>query len=125
MPNSRSEAIRSRLSTLSPATALGTGAALGIGGPKRIGVTLLATATITAAGVGRAHAFALSVMYVLVGTILVWVPVLLYVAFGARAAEWLGAAQGWIVAHKEPVTIYPSVVLGVVLVIDGLVRLVA
>ncbi|MET0921303.1 MAG: GAP family protein [Acidimicrobiia bacterium] len=119
----RTAAIRARLSTLRPLTALGTGAALGIGGPKRIGVTLVATASIAAAGVGEARAVALSLMYVLVATALVWIPVSLYVAFGARAAEWLTSAERWTSAHKEQLTIYPSVVLGVVLILDGVVRL--
>ena len=113
----RTAAIRARLSTLRPLTALG------IGGPKRIGVTLVATASIAAAGVGQARAVALSLMYVLVATALVWIPVSLYVAFGARAAEWLTSVERWTSAHKEQLTIYPSVVLGVVLILDGVVRL--
>ena len=34
------------------------------------------------------------------------------------------SAQHWIVRHKEPLTFYPSAVLGLVLVIDGVVQLV-
>jgi Sap, sulfolipid-1-addressing protein len=123
-PSPRTEAIRSRLAHLRPLTALGTGAALGIGGPKRIGVTILASAAIAAAGVHGADALALAMLYITVATILVWVPVLLFVVFGPRAADWLANQQRWIGRHKQPLTFYPSAALGAVLVVDGIVRLV-
>jgi Sap, sulfolipid-1-addressing protein len=123
-PNPRTVAIRSRLAKLRPLTALGTGAVLGIGGPKRISVTLVASAAIAAAGLGSAGALGLAVLYVAVATVLVWVPVLLYIALGSRATEWLANGQRWIGQHKEPLTFYPSAVLGIVLVVDGVVHLV-
>jgi Sap, sulfolipid-1-addressing protein len=124
-PNPRAAAFKTRLSTLRPTTALATGAALGAGGPKRIGITLIVTATISSAGLGGVVEVGLAALYVLVATILVWVPVLLYVVFGDRAAEWLTNAQAWISAHKEPLTFYPSAVLGVVLIVDGTIQLVS
>jgi threonine/homoserine/homoserine lactone efflux protein len=123
-PNTRTEAFRRRLATLRPPTALGTGFLLGIGGPKRIGLTLIVTATITASALGSAYETTLAIVYVLLATVLVWVPVLLYVAFGQRAADWLTRVQTWITAHSEPLTFYPSAVLGVVLVVDGIVQVV-
>jgi hypothetical protein len=122
-PNRRTRAVRERLSTLHPVTALGTGAALGIGGPKRLGITLVVTATITATGKGELQEFALATSYVLVATVLVWMPVLLYVVFGDRGATWLTDGQAWIAAHKDPLTFYPSAVLGVVLIADGVIQL--
>ncbi|HEX5588096.1 MAG TPA: GAP family protein [Acidimicrobiia bacterium] len=119
----RSQALHARLSSLGPGTALGTGLALGIGGPKRIAVTLVATATIAAAGLGPAQTTAVAVLYVAIATVLVWVPVLLYVVFGTRAGEWLTEGQRWASRHRETLTFYPSAVLGVVLVIDGIVQL--
>ena len=123
-PNPRTEAIRSRLANLRPLTALGTGAALGIGGPKRISVTIVVSAAITAAGLGRAGAFGLAVLYVALATILVWVPVLLFIVLGPRATEWFANGQHWIAQHKEPLTFYPSAVLGTILVVDGIVELI-
>jgi hypothetical protein len=122
-PNPRTAAIRSRLANLRPLTALGTGAALGIGGPKRIGVTIVVSAAIAAAGMERAKAISLAALYIAVATVLVWVPVLLYLAFGQRATEWLENAQRWIGRHKVSLTFYPSAVLGTVLVVDGIVHL--
>jgi hypothetical protein len=123
-PSPRAEAIRSRLANLRPLTALGTGAALGIGGPKRISVTLVVSAAIAAAGVGTAGALGLAAFYVVIATVLVWAPVLLYIVLGPRAAEWLTGIQGWMGQHKGPLTFYPSAVLGTVLVVDAVVELV-
>jgi hypothetical protein len=122
-PNPRTAAIRERLSSLRPPTALGTGAALGIGGPKRLGVTLVVTATITAAGAHEAEDVALATIYVVIGTVLVWLPVLLYIVFGDRGAAWLTDGQDWVAQHKDPLTFYPSAVLGVVLIADGIIQL--
>jgi hypothetical protein len=122
-PNPRTEAIRSRLANLRPLTALGTGAALGIGGPKRISVTLVATAAIAAEGLSSAGALGLALLYIAVATIFVWGPVLLFIVLGPRATEWLEDGQRWGRQHKEPLTFYPSAVLGTVLMIDGIVEL--
>ncbi len=122
-PSPRTAAVRKRLSSLSPLTALVAGTILGVGGPKRIGVTLVATGAITTAGLSDAHEAELTVLYVLVATVLVWIPVALYVVFGGRAADWLRDAQAWISVHKDPLTFYPSAVLGVVLVGIGAVQL--
>jgi Sap, sulfolipid-1-addressing protein len=122
-PNRGARAVRERLSTLRPLTALGTGAALGVGGPKRLGITLVVTATIAAAGEGALQEFGLAAIYVLVGTVLVWLPVALYIVFGKRGAAWLTDGQAWIAAHKDPLTFYPSAVLGVVLIVDGVIQL--
>lgn len=119
----RTEAFHARLSSLSPATAVGTGLALGIGGPKRIAVTLIATATIEAAGLRSAATVGVAVLYVAIATALVWVPVGLYVVFGTRAAGWLADGQQWASRHRETLTFYPSAVLGVVLVLDGIIQL--
>ena len=108
------------LSSLNLWTALGTGLVLGFGGPKRIGVTILVVATIEAADSSSASSLSLAILYIAVATVLVWAPVLLYVVFGRRAAEWLTDGQHRIAAHKEALTFWPSAVLGVALVVDGL-----
>ena len=101
-----------RLSRLKPVAALSTGVALGIGGPKRIGITLVVAATISAAALGSAEEVGLVVLYVLVATALVWVPVALYVVFGTRATDWIANAQAWVSAHQQPLTFWPSLVVG-------------
>ena len=124
-PGPRTMAIQARLARLSPATALGTGTLLGIGGPKRFGITLLAAATVAASNASGHTEVVLTIAYVLIATVLVWVPVLLYLVFADRSTDWLRARQAWVRAHEQPLVFYPSLVLGAGLVIGGLVQLIA
>jgi hypothetical protein len=119
----RTKAMLTRLSRLKPGAALGTGIALGIGGPKRLGITLIVAATISAAALGSAEELSLVATYVLVATALVWVPVALYVFFGTRATDWIARAQVWVSDHQQPLTFYPSLVVGLGLTVDALFRL--
>ena len=123
--NPRTEAIRARLASLRPLSALAVGAGLGVGGPKRLSITIAVTAMITESGVG--HADAVGLAAALRGGFdrsRVGRGALLHLAGSAsdRVAHW--RAQHWLVRHKEPLTFYPSAVLGLVLVIDGVVQLV-
>jgi len=119
----RTKAMLERLERLTPGAAIGTGALLGIGGPKRLGLSVIVAGTISAAALAVDQEISLVVMYVLVGTVLVWLPVVLFVVFGTRATEWMNNAQGWVAKHEQPLTFYPSLVLGVLLTIDALIRL--
>jgi hypothetical protein len=119
----RTKAMVTRLSRLKPAAALGTGIALGIGGPKRLGLTLIVAATISGAALGTGEELSLFAVYVLIGSALVWVPVGLYVLFGTRATDWIARAQAWASAHQQPLTFYPSLVVGAGLTVDALFRL--
>ncbi|HXY90842.1 MAG TPA: GAP family protein [Acidimicrobiia bacterium] len=120
----RTKAMLTRLSRLSPGAALASGSALGIGGPKRLGITLVAAAAVSAAALGRVEEFSLLVVYVLVGTVLVWAPVTLFVVFGTRATEWIAGAQAWVSDHQAPLTFYPALVVGLGLTLDGLFQIV-
>jgi cytochrome c biogenesis protein CcdA len=122
-PGPRTAAIEARLARLSPGTALGTGAILGIGGPKRFGITFLAAATVAASDVSKEADVVLTVAYVLLATVLVWIPVLLYLVFAERSTDWLRNRQAWVRAHEGQLVFYPSVVLGAVLVIAGILQL--
>jgi hypothetical protein len=120
---SRTKAVLDRLEHLTPRAAAGTAVLLGIGGPKRLGITIICAGTITAAALSRSEDLALGTLYVLLGTALVWVPVGLYVVFGSRATDWMNQAQAWAQAHQEPLTFYPMVVVGIALVGDAVVSL--
>jgi threonine/homoserine/homoserine lactone efflux protein len=123
-PSPRTDAVLARLANLRPSTALGTGAVLGIGGPKRISVTLMVSAAISAAGVRSAIAVGLASVYVALATVLVWLPVLLFVVLGRRATDRLQRVEAWMRRNREPLTFYPSAVLGTLLTVDGIIRLV-
>lgn len=123
-PNSRSRAVLERLAHLNLPEVFGAGVALALG-PKRLGLTVLAAATISAADLGTTEGFALAVGYVVLATALVTVPVVLAIVFGDRAERWMTDVQHWLAAHKRPMTFYPLTILGVVVTLDGIVSLLA
>jgi hypothetical protein len=123
-PN-KATAVLGRIRHLSPGQALGVGAALGIGGPKRITVTLLVAGAIAASGLPFGRSATIAIEYVVIGTVLVWLPVALYVIAGKRAEDWIAAAQRWASAHEQTLTFYPALVVGLILVVDGLAQMVS
>ncbi|MFA5885824.1 MAG: GAP family protein [Acidimicrobiia bacterium] len=120
---SRLTQMTSRIEHLGPLQAIGIGVALGIGGPKRLGITVLVAGTITAAGLGTGAGVMIGASYIVVGTVLVWLPVALYVVAGHRAEDWIATAQHWVGAHQETLTFYPSLVVGLLLVLDAFAQL--
>jgi Sap, sulfolipid-1-addressing protein len=122
--SSRSKAALARLDKVHTPAAFGTGTALGIGGPKRLGITLIVAATIAASGwSGRGEA-TLALAYVVIATAVVWGPVSLALVFGARAAGWMETAQAWLTAHRQLMTVRALFVLGVLATVDAIVALV-
>jgi hypothetical protein len=121
-PN-RATAVLGRIKHLSPGQALGVGAALGIGGPKRITVTLLVAGAIAASGLPFGRSATIAIEYIVIGTVLVWLPVVLYVIAGKRAEDWIASAQAWATRHEQTLTFYPALIVGLVLVADGLLQL--
>jgi hypothetical protein len=120
----RTRALMSRLERLRPLEALGAGLLLGIGGPKRLLITVLAAATISTSGLGRQGKVAASVAYVVLATVLVWAPVVVYVVLGDRAGDRMVTARTWLTAHRARLTFPLLVALGLFFVADAVIRLV-
>ena len=121
--NGRSKAALERLGKLQLKTALVAGALLGIGGPKRLVLSALAATSIAASGVSDAQEAALVVWYTALATVLVWAPIIGFEIFGTRAVSTLDAGQRWMSEHQRQIVFYPLVILGLILVGDGLVSL--
>jgi hypothetical protein len=119
----RASALLSRLARLRPLTALSIGTLLGIGGPKRLTITVLVATTISLGGFGLAEQLALVELYVVVASVLVWAPAVAYVIGGERAGDLMARAEAWLAAHQRPLAFGSMLVLGVLLVGEGLVRL--
>jgi Sap, sulfolipid-1-addressing protein len=117
----RSQQMLDRLRRVHGSTVFAVGLALGVGGPKRLVLTGLAAASITAAGVDRASEAALVVWYGALATIVVWAPVLAQVVVGKRAVDKADAAFRWLGRHHRPVTVWALVIVGLFLVAHGLV----
>jgi hypothetical protein len=120
--DSRTKAVLDRLAHLNLPALVGAGVALALG-PKRLALTLLATATIAGGNLGTAEAFSLSAFYVVVATALVTIPVVVAILFGVRAAAWMTEVEHWLSTHKRPLTFYPVTILGLVVIADAVLGL--
>jgi threonine/homoserine/homoserine lactone efflux protein len=118
-PDSRSKAVLQRLSHLNLLAVFGAGAVLALG-PKRLGLTLLVTATIAGGDLSTFGATSLTAVYVVIATALVTIPVVLAIVFGDRGERWMLDVEHWMSAHKRPLTCYPLTILGVLVVIDAI-----
>lgn len=120
----RGRALLARLERLTPAVAFVAGGLLGIGGPKRLTITIVAATTLDAAGLATGQELGMVALYVLLAGLLVWVPVAVFVVAGARSEAWLETAETWMAENQQSFTTVTLLVFGVFLVTDGLVRLV-
>jgi Sap, sulfolipid-1-addressing protein len=119
---SRGRAILAGLGRVRPAAALSMAGLLGFGGPKRLVLTLLAMAAITAASLGHAEDLTLVVLYIAVATVLVSVPVGIVIVAGERAAVILERGQSWLTTHAAQLRVWLALGLGAALMADALVR---
>ena len=115
----RSEAALGRLRHVHVLTATGVGLLLGIGGPKRLVLTALASAVIAAAGSTGSDETALVLWYGLLATVLVWLPVLAYLLLGDLVIRRLDGALVWLARQRSTVTVYALVVIGLVLLVNA------
>jgi hypothetical protein len=118
-PDSRAKAVLDRLAHLNLFEVFGAGAVLALG-PKRLGLTLLVTATIAGGNLSAFGATTLTGVYVVIATGLVTVPVVLAIVFGGRAETWMLGVEHWLSAHRRPLTFYPLTILGVLVTVDAL-----
>lgn len=121
---SRMKALLDRLRGLRPGTAFSVGVLLGVGGVKRLTITIVAGATVGIAGLAAGEEVLLGVLYVLVAGVLVWAPVSIYLVAGARADDWLESAEGWLTENQRRIGFVTTLVFGFLLTSDALVRLV-
>jgi threonine/homoserine/homoserine lactone efflux protein len=120
---SRTKALLTGLNGLQPGTAFTFGALLGVGGVKRLSITIVAGATVGVADLVPAEELALGLLYVAVASILVWLPVAVYLVAGAHTAEWMRSAEDWLVANERRITFVTTLLFGFLLTSDALVRL--
>jgi hypothetical protein len=121
----RGSAILAGLGHVRPAAALSLAGLLGFGGPKRLVLTFLAMAAVSGASLGHVENLTLVVLYIVVATVLVWVPVGIVIIAGERAAVIISRGQTWLTTHAAELRVWLSLGLGAALIADGLVRVIA
>ena len=119
----RSKQVLERLARVHVSTAFVAGLLLGIGGPKRLVLTALASASITAAGVGGSDEGALIAWYSGLATVIVWLPILGYALLGQWAVTWLDRGLEWLTRHQKTASVSVLIVVAGVLFIDAAVAL--
>jgi threonine/homoserine/homoserine lactone efflux protein len=108
------------LDRLRPGGALGLGALLSAVNPKNGGLTIAAAATIAGAGLdGGAQAVVLAV-FVLIGSLGVLAPLVVYLVAGENAASTLDTWKTWATTHNAAVMAVLFLVFGFKLVGDGI-----
>jgi Sap-like sulfolipid-1-addressing protein len=107
----RTQAVIERLGRLRFLTTLVAGVLLGIGGPKRLVLTALAAGTITTSGLSDSGEGVLVVLFVVLATVLVWAPAVLFALLGERCIALMKRAQEEVAAHQPHVTFYSLLIL--------------
>ena len=122
----RVEAMIERLSRVTPSVSLGIGALMGVG-TKRLVVTILAAGTLALSAESGANAVWLGVLYVLVATVIVWLPVVYSAILGRRADQLVAKARTRMQGkgRGRRFSFIAGLVLGALLIIDALGRLLA
>jgi hypothetical protein len=119
----RAAAILAGLAHVGPGAAFSMAGLLGFGGPKRLLLTFLAMAAVSADAVGAAGDLVLVCLYIATATVLVSVPVVVIVATGDRGVRLLERTESWFLLHSPVLRLWVGLVLGGLLIVDGLLRL--
>jgi hypothetical protein len=88
--------------------------------PKNLGLTLAAVLTIAQAGLIGAQSWIALAMFVVLASITLAAPVVYYLAVGASAEITLTSWKNWLIANNSTVMIVLFLVLGVMLIGNGL-----
>lgn len=106
-----------------PGSAARLGVLLSAANPKILLLTAAAGLTIADAGLtGFATALTV-VVFTLAGSVTVVLPVVTYLVLGERARGPLLRAEGWLVRHNATIMAVVVLVIGVVLVVNGVIGL--
>ena len=99
---------------------LGFGFLMAAVNPKNLGLTMAAAATIGAAGLDTGNELATLVVYVLIASVTIVLPVAAYLILGDRADAPLTTAKQWLIDNNNTVMAVLFVVLGFKLIGDAL-----
>jgi hypothetical protein len=90
----------------------GLGFVLSALNPKNLGLTIAAMATVSAAGLSTGEEIGVLVVFVLIASITVAIPVVAYLIRGQKAAGALNSTKEWLTANNNVVMMVLFIVLG-------------
>lgn len=104
----------------SPLKAAGAGVALSTFNPKNLLLAVVGAAAIARTGVSAGQQAAAYAVFVLIATIGVGAPVVLYLALGDRSRELLATLKRWMARNNAVLIALLLIVIGVKLIGDGI-----
>jgi hypothetical protein len=108
------------IDSFTPAKSLGLGALLSGVNPKNLALTLAAAVTIAQAELGTSEAAISLVVFIIIASLSVAAPVLIYLIMGEKASKTLDGWKTWLIANNATVMFVLLLVLGVLLVGKGI-----
>jgi Kef-type K+ transport system membrane component KefB len=103
-----------------PVTALGAGALLAGVNPKNLLLAVGGAAAIAQTGIGGGPQAIAYLVFAVIATIGVGVPVIIYFAMGKRSADLLGKLKDWMGQHNAAIMSALCLVIGVKLIGDAI-----
>ncbi|HEY7704052.1 MAG TPA: GAP family protein [Acidimicrobiia bacterium] len=103
-----------------PGRSLAIGFALAAINPKNTTLTLAASAAIAGAGLDTAASFVVLAVFVLIGTLGLFIPFAIYLLGGDKAADTLQGLRHWLAINNAAIMAVLFVVIGAKLIGSGL-----
>ena len=110
----------SAISDFSPLKALGVGLALTVLNPKNVALAASAGTAVGGPGLSTAEALSVAIIFILVSTLGVAGPVIYYALGGDTARGNLDRMKSWLTANNTVVMTVLMIVIGAVLIGEGL-----
>lgn len=110
----------SAIDTLTPVKTGGVAVLLAVANPKNLALSLAAGASLAQAGVSGGEAAVGLIVFVVIASVGVIVPVVAYLAGGQRAAHMLDAWKAWLSTNNTAMMAVLFLVFGAVLFSQGL-----
>jgi threonine/homoserine/homoserine lactone efflux protein len=103
-----------------PGKALGAGLLLSAANPKNLALTIAAAATIAETNISTGEEAVALAVFVVIGSLTILAPLVIYFGLGTRAAEILGGLKNWMAEHNAAIMTVLLLVLGVKLIGDAI-----
>ena len=108
------------IDTFTTGKSLGFGVLLSGVNPKNLALTIAAATTIAQSGISGGEAAGTLAIFILVGSLSILAPVVVYFALGPKAATILDELKTWMAAHNAAIMAVLLLVLGVKLIGDAI-----
>jgi hypothetical protein len=108
------------IDTFTTGKSLGFGVLLSGVNPKNLALTIAAATTIAQTGISGGEAAGTLAIFILVGSLSILAPVVVYFALGTKAATILDELKTWMAAHNAAIMAVLLLVLGVKLIGDAI-----